>query len=198
MARTTLVPPRPSTMASARPPGAVASAAGRGARPWPSRPFDHERPAFVVAMRGENVRRLEGRTPTTSAWPPPASTRPPLVATAVASTRSDQEAEPSGRNSSCQNVFSGCLRSPIATVAHVPPLARTEVASGVGSGSAPAVPPTAAPEPWRSHRRSRRSRRIRALTTASRQWQLSGPKQRARRHLSWPVRLRPVFEVIFS
>ena len=46
--------------------GPAARAWGRDARPWFSSPLDHDRPSLLVEIRGENVRSLEGRTPTTS------------------------------------------------------------------------------------------------------------------------------------
>ena len=113
-------------------------------------PVDHERPASAVEMSGVKVSISEGRTPTSSDWPAAASTSPPLVAVAVASTWLDQERAPSRRKNNCQNVLAVCPRLPIGTVAQVPPPPSTEVASGVGregaAGPADAPPGALAPQ----------------------------------------------------
>ena len=126
-----------ATMARERPPAPVARASGWSARPCEISPSAHVRPASAVRTRGEKVNRWLGRTPTRSDGPLAASTRPPLVATAVASTWLDHELVPLGRRNSCQKVLSGWSRRPMGTVAHVPPPAWTEVARGVPKEASP-------------------------------------------------------------
>jgi hypothetical protein len=80
-----------------------------------------------------------------------ATTRPPFVATASAEARSDQSAAPGGLNKSCQNVFRGWSRCPIATVAQDPAEVSIEVANearitGV-LGRAPEPATGVAPQP---------------------------------------------------
>jgi hypothetical protein len=111
-------------------------------------PSDHERAEPEVVMRGVKVRSMEGRTPTINDRPPAeARTNPPLVAVAVASTRSDHRVLLVGRKNNCQKVLAGWLRSPMGMVAHTPLEVWTDVSSGVGAVRAARSGPTAA-EGW--------------------------------------------------
>ena len=158
-------------------PAVVARASGRAAISFGTSPSDQERPPFDVEINGVKVRSTDGRTPTSSDGPAEASTRPPLVAVAVASTRLDQETEPLGRKNSCQNVLRGSSSRPIGMVAHVPSEVWTDVARGVGVSGAvmgPSVSPSAVPLP--EHPSSPATDSTSAIRTAA------GRGQRIRTH----------------